>query len=265
MLTIDPYQVLGVTTKSTDKEIKHRYRVLARACHPDTNPGKDESEFKLLGEAYELISTQENREAYRQGMSDSSWNNNPTTSSYDRNLPKLSRSLSGSVFILMILRKWIMDYCQLHDLGYEIQQDKIEEGLITRLHLTITARTSDELVQFQTYFDEVSAEEIRSRAEEFSNIFSSMKTSETSTATATPYPASSDAYTDAAKVIFQYVFPALFLFLGAFIFCFGAALFGYLFFGMAFLLIITSRCVSVEWNTEAVSVSSRKPWTKKSS
>ena len=49
------YQILGIPTNSGDLEIKSAYRKLAMLYHPDRETG-DEKKFKLLNEAYKVLS-----------------------------------------------------------------------------------------------------------------------------------------------------------------------------------------------------------------
>jgi curved DNA-binding protein len=60
------YEILGVSREADVLEIKQAYRKLARRYHPDLNPGDRaaEEQFKLLGEAYEVLSDQERRAQY---------------------------------------------------------------------------------------------------------------------------------------------------------------------------------------------------------
>ena len=62
------YEILGVSREATATEIKHAYRRLARQYHPDLNPGDRDAEeqFKLVGEAYEVLSDGERRSQYEQ-------------------------------------------------------------------------------------------------------------------------------------------------------------------------------------------------------
>ena len=62
------YEILGVPREATNDAIKQAYRKLARQYHPDLNPGDKAAEerFKLLGEAYEVLSDQEKRSQYEQ-------------------------------------------------------------------------------------------------------------------------------------------------------------------------------------------------------
>ncbi len=64
----DYYNILGISRTATDKEIKQAYRRLARQYHPDVNPGNKaaEEKFKLINEAYEVISDAEKRKKYDQ-------------------------------------------------------------------------------------------------------------------------------------------------------------------------------------------------------
>jgi len=64
----DYYEILGVPKTSTAEEIKRAYRGLARQYHPDVNPGDKaaEEKFKLLGEAYGVLSDADKRKQYEQ-------------------------------------------------------------------------------------------------------------------------------------------------------------------------------------------------------
>lgn len=64
----DFYQLLGVSRKADEKEIKQAYRKLARKLHPDVNPNDKsaEAKFKEVSEAYDVLSDPEKRKAYDQ-------------------------------------------------------------------------------------------------------------------------------------------------------------------------------------------------------
>lgn len=62
--TPDYYKTLGVSRNATADEIKKAFRKLARTHHPDT--GGDETKFKELNEAYEVLSDDKKRKLYDQ-------------------------------------------------------------------------------------------------------------------------------------------------------------------------------------------------------
>jgi len=66
--TRDYYEVLGAKRDASADEIKKAYRKLARKFHPDLNPGDKtaEEQFKLLQDAYDVLSNPEDRKLYDQ-------------------------------------------------------------------------------------------------------------------------------------------------------------------------------------------------------
>ena len=66
MPTRDYYKILGVTKDAKPSEIKKSYRERAKIFHPDTNKGskKSENQFKVLSEAYSILSDAKKRKEY---------------------------------------------------------------------------------------------------------------------------------------------------------------------------------------------------------
>jgi len=64
----DYYDILGLKRGASPKEIKARFRKLARKYHPDVNPGDKEAEakFKEVSEAYRVLSDEKLRKQYDQ-------------------------------------------------------------------------------------------------------------------------------------------------------------------------------------------------------
>jgi molecular chaperone DnaJ len=62
----DFYAELGVTKQATQAEIKKAYRTLARANHPDSNPGDTvkHEKFKAVAEAYDVVGDEDKRKKY---------------------------------------------------------------------------------------------------------------------------------------------------------------------------------------------------------
>jgi curved DNA-binding protein CbpA len=69
---IDFYEVLCVTKNATTEEIKKAYKKLAIKWHPDKNPDNTkeaEEKFKIIAEAYAILSDPEKRRKYDMGGS----------------------------------------------------------------------------------------------------------------------------------------------------------------------------------------------------
>ncbi|MEL6778541.1 MAG: J domain-containing protein [Cyanobacteria bacterium J06597_16] len=64
----DYYEILGISKEAAADEVKRAYRALARQYHPDLNPGDKaaEEKFKLLGEAYDVLSDTDKRSQYEE-------------------------------------------------------------------------------------------------------------------------------------------------------------------------------------------------------
>jgi curved DNA-binding protein len=60
---MDPYNVLGVDKASSQEDIKKAYRRLAKEHHPDKNGG-DDTRFKEIAQAYEVIGDESARQQY---------------------------------------------------------------------------------------------------------------------------------------------------------------------------------------------------------
>lgn len=72
--TPDPYETLGVERTAAEAEIRAAYRKLAKASHPDLNPGDAaaEARFKRIGAAWELLGDAEKRARFDRGEIDAS-------------------------------------------------------------------------------------------------------------------------------------------------------------------------------------------------
>lgn len=68
----DPYDVLGVSRKASDAEIKKAFRALAKKHHPDThaNDPKAVKKFQEISGAYELLGDKEKRAQFDRGEID---------------------------------------------------------------------------------------------------------------------------------------------------------------------------------------------------
>src|SRR5579863_520465 len=68
----DPYDVLGVSRKASDAEIKKAFRSLAKKYHPDThgNDPKSVKKFQEISAAYEVLGDKEKRAQFDRGEID---------------------------------------------------------------------------------------------------------------------------------------------------------------------------------------------------
>lgn len=82
----DPYETLGVQRSDTAAAIRAAYRKLAKAHHPDVNPGKPEAaeRFKEISTAYDLLSDPEKRARFDRGEIDAAGNEVPPSRPYYR-------------------------------------------------------------------------------------------------------------------------------------------------------------------------------------
>ncbi|WP_309089456.1 DnaJ domain-containing protein, partial [Phenylobacterium sp.] len=68
----DPYQELGVPRSASADEIRKAFRKLAKANHPDTNPGNKEAEerFKRVSAAFDILGDPDKRKKFDAGEID---------------------------------------------------------------------------------------------------------------------------------------------------------------------------------------------------
>lgn len=84
MAARNPYEVLGVTAKASDAELRTAYRKLAKKNHPDLNPGNKEAEarFKEISAAYDIVGDKEKRARFDKGEIDASGAEKPPPNPY---------------------------------------------------------------------------------------------------------------------------------------------------------------------------------------
>jgi DnaJ-class molecular chaperone len=72
----DPYDILGVSKKASEAEIKKAFRALAKKHHPDTKGGDASSQkkFQEISAAYDIVGDKEKRAKFDSGEIDASGN-----------------------------------------------------------------------------------------------------------------------------------------------------------------------------------------------
>lgn len=75
----DPYELLKVPRDASAEDIKRAYRKLAKALHPDINPGNEavERQFKEVSQAYSILRDPEKRKRFDRGEIDASGQETP--------------------------------------------------------------------------------------------------------------------------------------------------------------------------------------------
>src|SRR5580698_8619689 len=72
----DPYDILGVSKKASEAEIKKAFRNLAKKHHPDTKGGDAAAQkrFQEISAAYDIVGDKEKRTKFDQGEIDANGN-----------------------------------------------------------------------------------------------------------------------------------------------------------------------------------------------
>jgi hypothetical protein len=80
---VNYYQILKVTPKAANAEIKSAYRRLARKLHPDKNEGSTEKarEFAKVAKAYEILGNPKQRAEYDRQLLQAQYSNSNNTKS----------------------------------------------------------------------------------------------------------------------------------------------------------------------------------------
>lgn len=103
MSFIDYYKLLGVSSTSTEQEIKDAYRKLSKKFHPDLNEGDSffSERFKEIQTAYETLIDKNKRKNYQQAYNSfnnksdntTNYNNSNSQGSNTENSPKPKKSM----------------------------------------------------------------------------------------------------------------------------------------------------------------------------
>jgi len=84
MASDDPYSILGLSRTATPEEIRKAFRAVAKADHPDLNPGDAaaEARFKAANAAHDLLSDPEKRARFDRGEIDAAGQEAPPRGYY---------------------------------------------------------------------------------------------------------------------------------------------------------------------------------------
>lgn len=91
----DPYQILGISRDASDADVKKAYRQLAKEHHPDR--GGDESKFKDIAEAYDVLTDPKKKARF---------NSNPFSSFDDAFFDEFVRNANGGGFSDMFNQRY---------------------------------------------------------------------------------------------------------------------------------------------------------------
>lgn len=83
------YDILSISPRATDAEVKHAYRTLALKFHPDQNPrnrSAAQKRFQQISEAYAALKTREKRALYNQKLRKALKADNDNQNSFFRKL-----------------------------------------------------------------------------------------------------------------------------------------------------------------------------------
>jgi curved DNA-binding protein CbpA len=83
-MTVDPYEILGLTRSATPDDIKKAYRKLVRTSHPDLHPDDAgaEARFKAIAAAHDLLKDPETRARFDAGEIDAAGAERPQRQYY---------------------------------------------------------------------------------------------------------------------------------------------------------------------------------------
>lgn len=98
MLTMDYYQIFGISQTASQIEIKKAYRLLAKQYHPDKHQGNPQydSKFKQINSIYETLSDPIRRSHYDQLLSYKNMANEPKKNQAGSNNNNYSNSSSNT-------------------------------------------------------------------------------------------------------------------------------------------------------------------------
>lgn len=88
---IDYYKVLNVSYYATFEEIKNAYRIRVKETHPDSESGHAES-FKLVKEAYDVLSNEEKRKRYNEFLFNYTKVNTPVSNNIKNDVPPVKNN-----------------------------------------------------------------------------------------------------------------------------------------------------------------------------
>ena len=139
MSTVDFYDVLGVDTDATNKEIRSAYRNMAKKYHPDK--GGEPAVFELIVQAFNVLSDPDQRGEYDKAFKVSKQSENDFFSLKEgakdymksqQGMTKEEKEEAKNIAKLEFEKMW-KDMNQKHEFKEEKQDDKLSKIKITIL------------------------------------------------------------------------------------------------------------------------------------
>jgi tetratricopeptide (TPR) repeat protein len=136
------YDILGVASDATDSAIKKAYYLQAKRCHPDRHPDDPDAtqKFQKLGEAYQVLSTEQTRALY---------DSNGLEGLEDNNFESMDASQLFDMLFGSDQYEFLIGELELASLASNVDEDgnPPEEVVLKRIHAARVRKLVAELLR----------------------------------------------------------------------------------------------------------------------